>query len=229
MLAVYRNGIGRQRRELHRQVEAMFADEPDCPIRRIEAFCKLLDDASVFQTDPCGKAAKLRLKVFSLAASLHPLVQRAGPAVRARGSRRPRARLAEELGMPWDQIEPGLYADVMAYPAAGVVRGLSRCGRLAVPLQRRPASGLPVPGREHDGHGDTRLQDDPPLRQAGQAAARDRPWRGRPPVENGARLASTHARAGSPRHIEQGRDAHATIGSPSPARRRSCARPAATA
>ncbi len=51
MLYVYRNGTGRQRRWLHRQIESLFANEPDCPIRRIQAFCKLLDDKSTFQTD----------------------------------------------------------------------------------------------------------------------------------------------------------------------------------
>ena len=48
MLSVYSNGVGQQRRQLHRQVEPLFADEPDCPIRRIQAFCKLLDDTSVY-------------------------------------------------------------------------------------------------------------------------------------------------------------------------------------
>ena len=49
VLSVYHTGIGRQRRELHRQIESIFADEPDCPIRRIQAFCKLLDDKSNLQ------------------------------------------------------------------------------------------------------------------------------------------------------------------------------------
>ena len=35
-------------------------DEPDCPTRRIEAFCKLLDDASVYDYDRHGGAAELR-------------------------------------------------------------------------------------------------------------------------------------------------------------------------
>ena len=114
MLAVYREGIGRRRRELHRQVEAIFADEPDCPIRRIEAFCKLLDDASIFQADPSGKAAKLRLDVFSKAARLHPLVQ-APDRLFEHEEGAAKSQLAEELGTPWEAIEQGLYADVMAY------------------------------------------------------------------------------------------------------------------
>jgi predicted nuclease of restriction endonuclease-like RecB superfamily len=114
MLAVYHEGIGRQRRELHRQVEAIFADEPDCPVRRIEAFCKLLDDAGIFQADPSGKAAKLRLDVFSKAARLHPLVQ-APDRLFEHEEGAAKSQLAEEFGTPWEVIEQGLYADVMAY------------------------------------------------------------------------------------------------------------------
>ena len=114
MLEIYRNGIGRQRRELHRQVQAVFAEEPDCPLRRIQAFCKLLDDKSVFQTDPRGQAAQLRLKVFSLAAKLHPLVT-APDRLFEHAEAESKARIAKEVGMPWPEIEAGLYADVMAF------------------------------------------------------------------------------------------------------------------
>ena len=114
MLAIYRNGIGRQRRELHRQVEAVFSEEPDCPIRRIQAFCKLLDDKSGYQSDPRGQAAQLRLKVFSLAARLHPLV--ATPdRLFEHAEAETKAKIAVQLGMPWPDIEAGLYADVMAF------------------------------------------------------------------------------------------------------------------
>jgi predicted nuclease of restriction endonuclease-like RecB superfamily len=114
MLALYRDGIGRQRRELHREVEAIFAGEPDCPVCRIEAFCKLLDDAGVFQTDSSGKAGKLRLDVFAKAARLHPLVQ-SPDRLFEHEEAVVKSRLAEELGTPWEAIEQGLYADVMAY------------------------------------------------------------------------------------------------------------------
>jgi len=114
MLEIYRNGIGRQRRELHRQVEAVFAEEPDCPIRRIQAFCKLLDDKSVYQTDPRGQAAQLRLKVFSLAAKLHPLVT-APDRLFEHAEAETKTKIAAQLGMPWPEIEAGLYADVMAF------------------------------------------------------------------------------------------------------------------
>ena len=114
MLSIYRNGIGRQRRRLHRQIEALFADEADCPTRRIQAFCKLLDDASVFRTDPSGKAARLRLEVFSRAACRHPLVQQPDRLFEHE-ERKVKAQLADGFGTAWDQIEQALYADVMAF------------------------------------------------------------------------------------------------------------------
>jgi len=114
MLSVYRNGIGRQRRELHRQVESVFADEPDCPVRRIQAFCKLLDDKSTFQTDPEGSAAKLRLGIFSEAARFHPLVKEADRLFEHDG-KKIKARLAGKLGLPWNQIEQSLYSDVLSF------------------------------------------------------------------------------------------------------------------
>jgi len=127
MLAVYRHGIGQQRRELHRQIEAIFADEPDCPVRRIQAFRKLLDDRSVFQTDSSGGAAKLRLEVFAKAACFHPLVQQPDRLFEHEESKM-KARLAEELGTPWDQIEQALYADVMAYQQLEEFTGYADAG-----------------------------------------------------------------------------------------------------
>ena len=114
MLSVYRNGIGLPRRRLHRHIEAIFADEPDCPVRRIQAFCKLLDDVAVFQTDPSGQAARLRLELFSRAARFHPLVQQPDRLFEHQ-EQRIKTMLAEDLGMSWDEIAQVLYADVMAY------------------------------------------------------------------------------------------------------------------
>jgi len=114
MLAIYRNGKGRQRRQLHREIESLFADEPDCPVRRIQAFCKLLDDRSIFRTDPGCKAAKLRLDVFSRIARFHPLVEKPDRLFE-HDERKIKAQLADELGLMWSEIEQGLYADVMAF------------------------------------------------------------------------------------------------------------------
>jgi predicted nuclease of restriction endonuclease-like RecB superfamily len=114
MLAVYRDGAGRQRRALHREIEAIFAEEPDCPIRRIQAFCKLLDDAAVYRADPAGKASKLRLEVFSRAVRLHPLVQEPDRLFEHQEAQA-KAELARELGTPWDQIDADLYGDIIAF------------------------------------------------------------------------------------------------------------------
>jgi len=114
MLAIYRDGQGRQRRQLHREIESLFADEPDCPVRRIQAFCKLLDDRSIFRTDPDGKAAKLRLDVFSRVARFHPLVEKPDQLFE-HDEAKIKARLADELSLPWSEIEQGLYADVMSF------------------------------------------------------------------------------------------------------------------
>jgi predicted nuclease of restriction endonuclease-like RecB superfamily len=127
MLAIYREGLGRQRRWLHRDIEAVFADEPDCPIRRIQAFCKLLDDASTFQSDPSGTSAKLRLEVFSRAARFHPLV-RQPDRLFEHEEQESKTRIAEELGTPWEQIEQVLYADVMAFQTLEEFAGYANPG-----------------------------------------------------------------------------------------------------
>ena len=114
MLSIYRNGKGRPRQQLHRQVESLFADEPDCPVRRIQAFCKLLDERSVFQTDSGGKAASLRLDVFSMSARFHPLVEKPDRLFE-HCETKTKERLADELGLSWGRIEQGLYADVIAF------------------------------------------------------------------------------------------------------------------
>ncbi len=77
MLQVYRKGSGKTRKELHGAVNSFVAAEPDCPQRRIDAFCKLLDDVSVYDRDRRGRAVELRRQVFRLAARYHPLVQTA--------------------------------------------------------------------------------------------------------------------------------------------------------
>jgi len=114
MLAIYRDGQGRQRRQLHREIELLFADEPDCPVRRIHAFCKLLDDKSIFRTDPDGKAMKSRLDVFTKVVRFHPLVEKPDQLFEHEEAKI-KAQLADELGLPWSEIEQGLYADVMSF------------------------------------------------------------------------------------------------------------------
>lgn len=124
MLAVYRRGAGRQRRWLHKRIEAILADEPDCPVRRVQAFCKLLDEAGLFQTDRAGQAAKLRLDVFSRAAPLHPLVQQPDRLFEHQTDQT-KTQIAEALDTPWEQIERSLYADVIAYQQLETFEGYS--------------------------------------------------------------------------------------------------------
>ncbi|MEW6359472.1 MAG: DUF790 family protein [Planctomycetota bacterium] len=114
MLAVYRSGAGAMRRDLHSSVEGVFAQEEDCPARRIHAFCKLLDDASVYDTDRSAKAEKLRMHVFAEAAKSHPLVERPDRLFETSESR-VKAQIAQGLGRPWADIEAELYADVMEF------------------------------------------------------------------------------------------------------------------
>jgi predicted nuclease of restriction endonuclease-like RecB superfamily len=112
MLAAYGAGVGSTRRELHRAIRNILDDEPDCPRQRIAAFGKLLDDASEFDTDRRGEAAKLRLKVFSLAARFHPLVT-APDQIFERSERETKSRIAQELARSWSDIEGSLYVDVI--------------------------------------------------------------------------------------------------------------------
>lgn len=112
MLSAYRAGIGSARRDLHKAVAAILAVEPDCERRRVGAFCKLLDEAGEFDTDRKGEAAALRLRVFSLAAPMHPLVSEPDK-VYERAEAEAKARVAAEIGRPWAEIDARLYSDVI--------------------------------------------------------------------------------------------------------------------
>jgi predicted nuclease of restriction endonuclease-like RecB superfamily len=112
MLTVYRTGAGRTRRELHRSVEGIFAEEPECPQRRIRAFCKLLDDASDFHSDSGGAAAELRLRVFGLAAGRHPLVKHADRMFDS-AEHGAKNEICQEIGRRWEELASELYADVI--------------------------------------------------------------------------------------------------------------------
>jgi len=114
MLAIYASGIGRERRALHRDVETLFTEEPDCPVRRIRAFCKLLDDASTYQEDPKGEAARLRLRVFTAAAPFQPLVK-SKDRLFEHEEGQTKGAIAADLGLEWDEIDRRLYADVLSF------------------------------------------------------------------------------------------------------------------
>ncbi|HEY2584637.1 MAG TPA: DUF790 family protein [Tepidisphaeraceae bacterium] len=112
MLAVYRSGIRSTRRELHRSVQNLLTAEPDCDRRRVAAFCKLLDDRATFDRDARGRAAALRLRVFTLAAKHHPLVTNP-TRVFERAEHEVKNQIAAEVGMTWPQLAAALYADVI--------------------------------------------------------------------------------------------------------------------
>ncbi len=114
MLAIYRNGIGRTREQLHQSVHALFDDETECPIRRIDAFCKLLDEKSEFDRDRRGSAARLRQVVFQRAALKHPLVKSADQLFESDEARVKR-EIAGDLGKPWREIERSLFSDVIQF------------------------------------------------------------------------------------------------------------------
>lgn len=114
MIETYRNGTGRPRRELHEAVRRLLDEEPDCPSRRIEAFCKLLDDVSEFDTDPRGKAPALRREVFHLAAGKHPLVS-AKDRLFEHVEVDVKRDIAAELGTTWEDIDRRLFSDVTEF------------------------------------------------------------------------------------------------------------------
>ncbi len=112
MLRIYRNGKGHTRKDLHTRVATLLEDVADCEMRRVHAFCKLLDDVASFERDRDGGAARLRLEVFRRAAPMLPLTSETGLMV---GTNRAvaTAALAQQLGRPWEEIERALYADVL--------------------------------------------------------------------------------------------------------------------
>ncbi len=114
LLAIYRNGIGRTRQQLHQSVHAIFENEFECPIRRINAFCKLLDEQSEFERDRKGRAAQLRRRVFRLAASCHPLVKSADQLFET-AEEQVKSDIAEKLARSWSDIERSLFADVIQF------------------------------------------------------------------------------------------------------------------
>ena len=111
---IYRQGAGSTRRDLHRAVHGVFAREENCPARRIDALCKLLDDGSTFDRDRRGKAAELRQRVFQLAAARHPLVEHADRLFETVESEVKRD-IAKQLGQSWLEIEQQLFSDVIDF------------------------------------------------------------------------------------------------------------------
>lgn len=114
MLSVYRGGVGRMRQQLRSSVHRLFEDELDCPTRRIDAFCKLLDERATYDKDKRGKAASLRQAVFRRAAETHPLVTSPDRLFES-DELVVKQQIANELGMSWSQVERELFADVVQF------------------------------------------------------------------------------------------------------------------
>ena len=114
MLEIYRGGVGHTRRSLHSAVQHVFKEQIDCPGRRIQAFCKLLDDASEFSKGDRRKIVQLRQSVFRDAAKQHPLVVQRDALFESQESEVKR-RIAEKHGMDWPQLHDKLFSDLMEY------------------------------------------------------------------------------------------------------------------
>ncbi|GAA5510757.1 DUF790 family protein [Novipirellula caenicola] len=114
MLKIYQDHVGEVRKHLHELVRRLFRGVTDCPAKRISAFCKLLDDASEFHQDKSAAAAKLRQRVFTLAASKHPLVQ-SRDQLFDHEEANAKAEIAAEIGKSWAEIEASLFADVIEF------------------------------------------------------------------------------------------------------------------
>ena len=112
MQAIYRSGTGKPRQDLHRQVKTLFKNEAECPTKRIDAFCKLLDDVSDFDTDRSGKAARLRKKVLQVAAQYHPLVEKK-EGLFQNEEREIKEKIAQQLKRKWEDVEKEYFVDVV--------------------------------------------------------------------------------------------------------------------
>ncbi len=129
MLEIYRTGIGLTRKELHRSVRQIFAKEVGCPLRRIDAFCKLLDEVSTYAHDQPRKAAQLRQRVFRAAAKLHPLVQTSSKWFE-HTEEEAKKRIAKEIGIPWATIKKLFFADLNEYHRLQSFEGYEEPGKL---------------------------------------------------------------------------------------------------
>jgi len=112
MLEIYRSGTGRTRRSLHQAVHRVFDEQIDCPGRRIQAFCKLLDDASEYNKGDRRKTVQLRQSVFRAAARHHPLVVDRDALFESQESEVKRL-IAEEHAMSWPELRGKLFLDLI--------------------------------------------------------------------------------------------------------------------
>lgn len=122
MLAIYRGGVGESREELHRRIAELFFGEENCPPQRVRAFCKLLDAKSEFDGARGNDAARLRMRVFELAATKHPLVVEPQTLLERR-ERDVKEEIGRALEEDWPDIERRLFSDVFALHRLTEFRG----------------------------------------------------------------------------------------------------------
>lgn len=114
MIDIYKNGLGKMRKELHAQVRNLFESEYDCPPKRIDAFCKLLDEAGTFDLAKGKKAPDLRIKLFRIASQFHPLV-RTKDRLFEHPEDEVKKHIADEFKKKWEDIESEMFADVIDF------------------------------------------------------------------------------------------------------------------
>jgi predicted nuclease of restriction endonuclease-like RecB superfamily len=114
MLRIYREAVGRRRRDIHRDIELIFADDPFYHPRRVESFCKLLDDESAYDRDSDRNCAKLRGEVFLAAGAKHPLSTQA-EGLFDHAEQKVKAEIADASQRPWQDIEDQLFDDVLEF------------------------------------------------------------------------------------------------------------------
>ena len=109
---VYEEGRGRTRRELHSAIHRVFANELDCPIRRIDSFCKLLDERGTFEMDEKGLASKLRREVFRKASAHHPLVSHVDKLF-GNAEFKVKDLIASSFSKSWMELQEGMFRDLI--------------------------------------------------------------------------------------------------------------------
>jgi predicted nuclease of restriction endonuclease-like RecB superfamily len=97
MCDVYRDGLGSMRKELHLEIHKILEADPDCPIRRAGAFCKLLDDLSEFDAGKPKKTAQL--------ANVESILDHSEQAAKD--------KIASSENMTWPELKRALFADII--------------------------------------------------------------------------------------------------------------------
>jgi len=112
LVAIYRQGIGRRREDLRQEAEVVFKEEPNCPPKRIRSFIKLLEDAADWHERPVEDCVTLRRRLFTAAASCHPLVSEKEELLdHLEAETKP--EIASELNLDLQDAEARLFDDVM--------------------------------------------------------------------------------------------------------------------